>query len=287
MWMVTFADMMSLLMCFFVLLLSFAEMDVRRFMQIAGSMNTAFGAKTIPIQDEPINAGLKTGKDAKKLGTSKKQRDLKGLQALIRSESEEEADPEQDLEYPELVMELQRARRFLEREINEGKVDIQGGKNMIMLRIQEKSAFPSGSSDVIPDFGPLLARVADLLATTRGTVTIAGHTDDRPISTSRYRSNWELSTARAVTVVHGLLANEDIDPARVEVRGYGHSMPLVPNEDDDGRSINRRVEIILTQEAPKSSEAASQDVEESDEEPEQPADAAAPGVATGPQPESN
>jgi chemotaxis protein MotB len=76
-------------------------------------------------------------------------------------------------------------------------------------------------------------------------VVVAGHTDDVPISTSRFRSNWELSSARAVTVVHSLLGNPSVDATRVVVEGHADSQPLAPNDTPDNRAKNRRVELIL------------------------------------------
>lgn len=247
MWMVTFADMMSLLMCFFVLMLSFAELDARKFLQIAGSMNTAFGARVIQDKETPTEElGLETGtKDGK--GTSKVKKEIKNVQATIAAIEDSKPQDVKDPEYPELLEELQRSREYLRREIQEGKVDIEGGVNTITLRIQETRAFPSGSSDAVESFLPLIERIGALLRTMRGEISVAGHTDDRPIKTARYRSNWELSTSRAVTIVHRLIEDSGVDPARIEVRGYGESMPLVENNSDENRAINRRVEIVVTQ----------------------------------------
>jgi chemotaxis protein MotB len=244
-WMITFADMMSLLMCFFVLMLSFAEVDVRKFMQIAGSMNTAFGARIVAEQENPKELGLRTG-EGKGQGTSDTFKEMGSLQAKMSPPDQKSDEIEENPEYPEVVEEVQRARRFLSREIEAGKLEIEGGENRLTLRIQERGAFPSGSADVEDKFAPLIERISQLLATTKGTITIAGHTDNRPIKTSRYRSNWELSTARAVTVLHSLLKNPEVDSTRLEVRGYGDSIGLVANDSDENRAINRRVEIIVT-----------------------------------------
>ena len=90
-----------------------------------------------------------------------------------------------------------------------------------------------------------LATTSAAVARSPGNVIVAGHTDNIPISTARFRSNWELSSARAVTVVHGLLKNPDIDPGRVMIEGHADSRPLMPNDSSANRAINRRVELIL------------------------------------------
>jgi chemotaxis protein MotB len=113
------------------------------------------------------------------------------------------------------------------------------------VRIREKGSFPSGSAVLNPGFFDVLDRISAALGRAPGQLVVAGHTDDVPISTARYRSNWELSSARAVTVVHALLDNEDIDPARVLVEGHADSNPLAPNDTAENRAKNRRVELIL------------------------------------------
>ena len=92
---------------------------------------------------------------------------------------------------------------------------------------------------------PVLQRIADSLVTTPGDVVVSGHTDDVPISTRRFRSNWELSSARAVTVLHALLGNPNLEPHRVMVEGRAETLPLVPNDSPDNRARNRRVEIMV------------------------------------------
>ena len=115
----------------------------------------------------------------------------------------------------------------------------------IILRIQEKGSFPSGSASLDPGFFEVMGRISDAVANAPGDVVVAGHTDDVPISTARFRSNWELSSARAVTVLHALLDDPRIDSARVRVEGYGESRPLVPNDSSESRAKNRRVELII------------------------------------------
>ena len=158
--------------------------------------------------------------------------------------------------------ELKRLQKALERDITEGRLDVEGDQNAVTIRIQEKGAFPSGSADVVRAFRPLLERITKVLETTDGHIAIAGHTDDRPIKTRRYRSNWELSTARAVTVVHNVLAISKLDESRLEVRGYGSSIPLVPNDTKENRRQNRRVEIIVSNPKAKDPLALPEDSEQ-------------------------
>jgi len=91
----------------------------------------------------------------------------------------------------------------------------------------------------------VIDRISDAVVRAPGRVVVAGHTDDVPIYTSKFRSNWELSSARAVTVVHALLMNPGVSQERVLVEGHADSNPLVPNDSPENRSKNRRVELIL------------------------------------------
>ena len=92
---------------------------------------------------------------------------------------------------------------------------------------------------------PVLDKIADVLAATPGKIAIAGHTDNVPISTRRYRSNWELSAARAVSVVHHLLRRSRLEPVRFLIEGHADADPLTSNESVEGRKKNRRVEISI------------------------------------------
>ena len=91
----------------------------------------------------------------------------------------------------------------------------------------------------------VIARLRESLTQVDGTIAVAGHTDDIPIKTQRYRSNWELSSARAVSVVHALLDGSTLDPARFVVEGHGDAHPLAPNDTPENRALNRRVEITI------------------------------------------
>jgi chemotaxis protein MotB len=106
--------------------------------------------------------------------------------------------------------------------------------------------FPSGSAELLDEFSPLITKIRGLLKETEGHIYVAGHTDNVPIATSRYRSNWELSSARAVSVVHKLIETGEIPPNRIHVQGHGDTQPLHANDSHKHRALNRRVEIVVT-----------------------------------------
>lgn len=250
-WLATFADLMSLLMCFFVLLLSFAEIDAIRFKKMADSMRDAFG-----VQREIMAVEMVKGVSVIKQEFSPSVTPDPAVVNEIRQKTTE--IEKQNLDINDAVMEAvaekmrkeieldaEALREALKQEIAEGLVSVETEETKIIVRIQEKGSFSSGSAQLDKDFIEVMERIGKAVAKSPGNVIVAGHTDNIPISTARFRSNWELSSARAVTVVHELLRNRDIDPARVMIEGHADSRPLVPNDNSANRAINRRVEVIL------------------------------------------
>lgn len=268
-WMGTFADLMSLLMCFFVLLLSFSEMDAMKFKRLAGSMAQAFGVQnklnvtdvpkgtsiiaqefspSIP-EPTPINEiwqktsdltessldfdcteqfDVEQGEDNKEAGT--KARLKEKLEELIKQTEQQAAN----------------LAEALHDQIVRGEVEVETRGRQIIIRIREKGSFKSGSAELADDYHDVLAEISAVLRTSPGKIQVQGHTDNVPISSGRFRSNWELSSSRAVSVAHELM-KDAIDPKRFEVTGFADIHPLVPNDSAANRARNRRVEIVIQQ----------------------------------------
>jgi len=262
-WLATFADLMSLLMCFFVLLLSFAEIDAIRFKKMADSMKDAFGVQrevmvtdvvmgTSVIKQEfsPSTIPEPSLIDEVRQQTTEVEKQLLEVPDSEQGKSDLEVDEEvldaiakqQQEEIEQQAKELQEA---LQEEVSEGLVSIETEEAKIVVRIQEKGSFPSGSASLNPGFLDVIDHISDAVVKLPGKVIVAGHTDNRPISTARFRSNWELSSARAVTVVHALLMNPGVAQERVLIEGHADSHPLVSNDSAENRAKNRRVELIM------------------------------------------
>ncbi|MGE0623969.1 MAG: MotB family protein [Pseudomonadales bacterium] len=258
-WMVTFADLSTLLLCFFVLLLSFSEMDVAKFKQLAGSMREAFGvqadikAKHIPKGTSIIAQEFSPGKPQPTVLNQVRQFTIDSnrntLDFVDPDKVVEVEKVEQLKEYQKYVEEAeedaQRARELLAREIEQGMIDVRTIGARTIIHIREKGSFALGSAEVEETFLPVLAKIHGLLSQTEGVIRVAGHTDNLPIATLRFRSNWELSSARAVTVLHALLDLECLDPERLVVAGYADTRPVASNDDHRGRAKNRRVDISI------------------------------------------
>lgn len=250
-WLATFADLMSLLMCFFVLLLSFAEIDAIRFKKMAESMKDAFGVQ----REIPANEIVK-GVSVIKQEWSPSVKEQAVITEIRQETSDVEkehidlndqhaADRMQQLVEQELQQQLAELQESLEEEIDSGLVAVEKEGSRIIVRIQEKGSFPSGSANLDPAFHEVIARISVVLAAKPGKIVVAGHTDNIPIRTGRFRSNWELSAARAVTVLHSMLRDPVLEPERILVEGYADTVPLAPNTDAAGRAQNRRVELVL------------------------------------------
>ncbi len=258
-WLATFADLMSLLMCFFVLLLSFAEIDAIRFKKMAESMKDAFGVqREIPANE--IVKGVSVIKQEwspsvkeqaviteirqETSDVEKEHLDMNDAPSVDQSQQSVEQELQRLIE-TDLQHQLAELQESLEREIDSGLVAVEKEQSRIIIRIQEKGSFPSGSANLDPAFHEVVARISAVLAAKPGKIVVAGHTDNIPIRTGRFRSNWELSAARAVTVLHSMLRDPDLEPARILVEGYADTMPLAANSDAEGRAQNRRVELVL------------------------------------------
>ncbi len=244
-WVMTFADLMTLLMCFFVLLLAFSEMDVAKFKQLSGSMKEAFGVQSeIDVRTIPKGTSL----IAQEFSPGKPEPTALNEVRQFTIDSNRNTLDALDRELKEIRETREHARRLrlaLKEEIEEGSVAIRTEGMKVIVHIKEKASFDSGFADVKPDFMPVLQKIAGLLDSNSGDITISGHTDDVPIGNSRYRSNWDLSTARAVSVAHELLRKADLLPERVTVTGHADTRPLSSNDTPENRANNRRVDIAI------------------------------------------
>ena len=115
----------------------------------------------------------------------------------------------------------------------------------MLIRIRERGSFGSGRSELKQEFLPILQLIAEVLNAREGHFIISGHTDDIPIETRKFRSNWDLSAARAASVVHFFIQQGDVDPERMEIRALSDNEPIVPNDSWENRAQNRRVEISV------------------------------------------
>jgi chemotaxis protein MotB len=227
-WLFTFADMMTLILTFFVLLYSMSKMEVEKFKMVMTSVQSSFG------EYAPAIARLKI------------------------TEAEDQQEKEAEDEGPlidQAILDEMKSRGML-KEIQDfitkkglDKHIIASVENAnIVLRVKDAVLFPSGKAELTAKAKPVLNDIIAIFQKYMDfRVSIAGHTDDVPISTVQFPSNWELSAVRATTVLRYLIEG-GVDMSRLTATGYGELMPLFPNDSVENRAQNRRVEFVLEKE---------------------------------------
>jgi chemotaxis protein MotB len=227
-WVVTFGDLMSLLLCFFVLMLSFSEMDKAKYKEVSGSLAKAFG----------VQRKIKAFEAPK--GIKMISRDFD--QELIPARPREEFIAMQQREKIGIALKKEVETRFRDLQ---NLIQVEVGEKEVTIRLMGETTFDSGKADIKAQMVPLLLKIGSVLADGKGEVIIAGHTDNVPVYGGPYGSNLKLSIARAATVAEFLLAKSAIPASRVSTMGYGKYRPIASNDTNEGRKRNRRVEIIL------------------------------------------
>lgn len=214
-WVVTYGDMVTLLLCFFVLLFSYSVVDVMRFQQILSSIHIAFlGERGIMETSPEVPRGEK-------------------IELVVEHRFEE------------VLVTYQMAKAYLQEEGLDGAISLRIEERGVVLEIQDRVLFDSGKAELKPEAVSLLSKVAVILARLPNKVTVEGHTDNVPISTIFFPSNWELSVGRAVRVLRFLSEQRGIDPRRFNATGFGEYSPVATNQTAGGRARNRRVNIVI------------------------------------------
>ena len=265
-WIVTFSDLMSLLLCFFVLILSMAEVDIIKYKQLADTMKVAFGVQrdmeleSIPKGTSVVSTKFRPGipdettEDAVQQITTDQTRNSLRIGNPDSPVSEEKDIRDEVLTYDEVMaliketeLDAEMLKRLLDIEIKEGQIDVESTARTILIRIREKGAFSSGSALLNTSFVSVIDKIAGALAQIEGRIAVEGHTDNVPINTFAYPSNWDLSSARSVAVVRRMLDVAPLPPSRLTASGFADTRPQAINTTVDGRARNRRVEIVVKQ----------------------------------------
>ncbi len=249
-WIVTFADLMVLLMCFFVLMLSFSEMDPAKFKLMSGSLRESFGVQTeVLATAAPKGTSLEATEFSPAVPEPTARNEVRqhtvdsdlntldlGLEQRLRELKAQENAAERQ---------VQELRAVFHQEIDDGKLLIRQDGSNVVIQLLEKDSFPSGGADLEASSRGTLAKIGQLVNTMTGAITVSGHTDNVPVRAGNtYRSNWDLSAARASSVAHELLS-AGLDPTRLMVSGHADTQPRVPNDTFANRALNRRVEITF------------------------------------------
>jgi chemotaxis protein MotB len=269
-WLNTYADMVTLLLTFFVLLFAMSSVDVRKFDAMVESFTSAFslgGGLGILTGSDPIAEG-ETGDDpAGEVDMDELMQSLQQSQSYI-----EETQAMRQL--------LENLNEFLGENQLEDTVSVSLDERGLIIRFQDSILFTSGSADLLSQSYAVMDEVNTMLISITNHVRVEGHTDNVPMNTLRFPSNWELSTGRATTVVR-YLVDHGMASDRLSALGYAEFRPVVSNDTAEGRAKNRRVDIVVLRDSLARQEEAPSMTEEPTEG--EPAEATNLDSGTGPE----
>ena len=256
-WMSTFSDLMNLLLCFFVMLFSMSTIQEDKLAAIVASMNNTFSI--FDSGATAIGEGILISNGVSQLNELDQYINSTGKAADSDTDGEDfeefEKSPdateklEEILEQEKLQQNEETAENIeamLQEEAIGDQVDVSYTAQYIQLTMKGALLFDSGSAELKEESKEVLSKVGRVLEQySGGTVEIEGHTDNVPITTAKYASNEELSSARALSVFYYLKDNTCLNPANLKHAGMGERVPVADNSTEEGRSMNRRVEIRI------------------------------------------
>ena len=259
-WAIPYGDLVTLLLAFFVVMYAMSSVNEGKYRVLSDSLNEAFhgrphtaqpleepGAQTKPVEQLPItqvNRMIMAGLPARHVMQSQEQPNPSANAA--KGETTQASDPSSiaDATGSELGRVADDVEMAMSSLIASGQVHVHRHENWVTIDISTDILFSSGVARLSGPAVGVLQRLADALKPFPNVIRVAGHTDDRRINTAAFPSNWELSTARAASVVH-LFMDRGISPQRMAVVGYGEYRPTMPNKTEAGRNANRRVEVTI------------------------------------------
>ncbi len=233
-WLVSYADFMTLLFAFFVVMFASTQTDKNKAKDVSESVRQA-------LEHGQFSAAISTVLGRGKHGAKK---------APLSKDSTPEREnsnvpPPPPPHPPDLAQSLDTLQKGLDLDLKTGKLQLRLDARGLIISLREKAFFASGDSAVAPDSLPMLAKIAAVVQSLPNSVRLEGHTDARPIHTSRFQSNWELSAARSIAMLELLRDRFQIPPSRMAVAGYAENAPVDTNDTEEGRAHNRRVDLVL------------------------------------------
>lgn len=223
-WLLTYSDLITLLLIFFVVMYSLSSLNAKKFQEIAMSLSLAMGGGQ-SLMNEP-GASLVPGISGSSLGED--------VQAAIDTKE---------------ISDLEKIRQELQAYIDENglndRVSVTLEERGVVLSFKDVALFPLGSAELTGDARELINKTGQILKKAPQYIRVEGHTDNLPINTSQYPSNWELSVTRSTRVVQELIRELDFHPERLSAAGYGEFRPKSPNDTPQNRQQNRRVDIVV------------------------------------------
>ncbi|HUA21579.1 MAG TPA: flagellar motor protein MotB [Bryobacteraceae bacterium] len=236
-WLVSYADFITLLFAFFVVMFATSQTDKAKAQAVSDSVKKALEGESFKAVAQLILGGtvdMKGQGNAQRNGPG-------GARKLVRVEDKPQG------KVVELLPSLQILTRELSEEIKTGKLAIHMGSRGLTISFAQAALFPSGEDEIAKDFYPSIQKIANAMKQIPNPVRAEGHTDAVPIHNSRFRSNWELSAARSIALVE-LLMQFGVPRDRLSIAGYADTDPVDSNDSAEGRQRNRRVDLVLLNE---------------------------------------
>jgi chemotaxis protein MotB len=232
-WLVSYADFITLLFAFFVVMFATSQTDKSKAQQVSDSVKKALAGQ--PLSE--VMAAI--------LG--------KGPKAKAHVDHTPPPQPPKPAEGdPAHLAELSPSQKILAQELAEeiksGRVQLSMGPRGLTISFRQAALFPSGEDVIVPDAYPSIGKIAKAMRQIPNPARLEGHTDSIPIHNSRFRSNWELSAARSIALLELLTKRFEVPADRISVAGYAETAPIADNGTDDGRTRNRRVDIVILNE---------------------------------------
>ncbi|MGC5325916.1 flagellar motor protein MotB [Brevibacillus sp. SYSU BS000544] len=241
-WLIPYADLLTLLLALFIVLFASSQVDAKKFEQLSESLSMAFnGGISFFENPQPV----KTPEVVPQTTLPEKEQDKK---------DETQREKEQREKFQKETENLQKLQQSIDAYIKENKLTDKLQTKLtdmgLMITILDNALFASGRADVRPDARKLAQEISGMLEKYPRQVIVSGHTDNVPIHTSEFPSNWDLSSKRALNFMKILLENSTLDPRKFSATGYGEYHPIASNGSAEGRAKNRRVEVSILRNVP-------------------------------------
>ncbi len=263
-WLVSYADFITLLFAFFVVMFASSQTDHAKVKQVSESVQKAFSQNQISAMVNVILGGTVDNK-----GPGNAMMHGPGGAKLLKPGPNPVPEQEQDL-----LSSLKVLTKQLAPEIATGKISLSMQARGLVISFRQAALFPSGQTEIAPSSYDSVGKVAEAILRIPNQVRLEGHTDSVPIHNARFRSNWDLSAARSIALLELLVSRFRVPDARLSIGGYADNDPAADNSTEEGRARNRRVDIVILNSFGMR------------DEPERPKSAAAPPEVPSPPPVS-
>jgi chemotaxis protein MotB len=237
-WLVSYADFITLLFAFFVVMFASSQTDKAKMQAVSDSVQKALKGESF---NSMVTAILGGTIDTKGQGSAQ-MKGPGGVKKEVKT-----VDVKRDGQIAELLPSLQILSKELGSEIKAGKLQINMGTRGLVISFTQAALFPSGEDEIAKDFYPGIQKIADAIKQVPNPVRLEGHTDSVPIHNARFKSNWDLSAARSIALLE-LFVKSGMPPERISIAGYADTAPVDNNDTEAGRQRNRRVDMVVLNE---------------------------------------